>query len=77
MIFDVKRITLERKARYVAGGHQTEPTKDIAFASVVTMDSIRIAFLVAALNDLEVLSANISVAYLNANMIERVYTTAG
>ena len=26
MIFDVK-MTLERKARYVAGGHQTEPTK--------------------------------------------------
>jgi hypothetical protein len=27
MIFDVK-MTLERKARYVAGGHQTTPTKD-------------------------------------------------
>jgi hypothetical protein len=48
MIFDVK-MTLERKARYVASGHQTEPTKDITFASVVSRDSIRIAFLVAAL----------------------------
>jgi hypothetical protein len=63
MIFDVK-MTLERKARYVAGGHQTEPTKDITFASVVSRDSIRIAFLVAALNDLDVLSADISGAYL-------------
>jgi hypothetical protein len=35
MIFNVK-MTLERKARYVAGGHQTEPTKDITFASVVS-----------------------------------------
>jgi hypothetical protein len=43
MIFDVK-MTLERKARYVAGGHQTEPTKDITFASVVSRDSIRIVF---------------------------------
>ena len=76
MIFDVK-MTLERKARYVAGGHQTEPTKDITFASVVSRDSIRLAFLVAALNDLEVLSADISGAYLNANAAERVYTIAG
>ena len=76
MIFDVK-MTLERKARYVAGGHQTEPTKDITFASVVSRDSIRIAFLVAALNDLDVLSADISGAYLNANAAEKVYTIAG
>jgi hypothetical protein len=34
MVFNVKMI-LERKACYVAGGHQTEPTKDIMFASVV------------------------------------------
>jgi hypothetical protein len=70
-------MTLERKARYVAGGHQTEPTKDITFASVVSRDSIRIAFLVAALNDLDVLSADISGAYLNANAAEKVYTIAG
>jgi hypothetical protein len=45
MIFDVK-ITLDRKARYITGGHQTEPTKDIMFASVISRDSIRIAFTV-------------------------------
>lgn len=39
MIFGMK-MTLERKARYVAGGHQTAPTKDITFASVVSRDSI-------------------------------------
>jgi hypothetical protein len=76
MVFDVK-ITLDRKARYVAGGHQTEPTRDITFASVVSRDSIRIAFLVAALNDLEVLSADIAGAYLNAMAKEKVYTLAG
>ena len=52
MIFDVK-MTLQRKARFGAGGHQAEPTKDITFASVVSRDSICLAFLVAALNDLE------------------------
>lgn len=77
MIFDVK-MTLEQKARNVAGGHQTKPTKDhVTFASVVSRHSISIAFLVAALNDLEILSANISGAYLNASAAEKVYTLAG
>jgi phosphatidate phosphatase PAH1 len=43
----------------------------------VTQDSIRIAFLVAALNDLEVLSADVSGAYLNTDVMGKVYTTAG
>jgi Reverse transcriptase (RNA-dependent DNA polymerase) len=76
MVFDVK-ITLNHKAWYVAGGHQTEPTKDMAFESVVSRDSIRIAFLVAAINDLEILSANVAGAYLNAKAKEKVYTIAG
>jgi uncharacterized protein YdgA (DUF945 family) len=76
MVFDVK-MTLEHKAWYVAGGHQTEPSKDITFVSVISHDSIRIAFLVAALNDLEILSADISGAYLNAPCTEQVYTLAG
>lgn len=73
MMYDVE-VTLERKARFVAGGHQTEPTKDITFASAVSQDSrFQLAFLVAALNDLDILSADVSGAYLNAN----VYTIAG
>jgi hypothetical protein len=76
MVFNIK-MTLEWKARYVAGGHQTEPTKDITFASVVSRDSIRIAFHVAALNDLEILNADISGAYLNAKATKKVYTLAG
>jgi hypothetical protein len=76
MIFDVK-MTLDRKARYVAGGHQTAPAKDMTFASVVSRDSVRIAFLTAALNDLRVLGADVQSAYINAPTTERVYTTAG
>jgi hypothetical protein len=76
MVFDVK-ILLTCKAWYVVGGHQTEPTKDITFVSVVSRDSIQIVFLVVALNDLNILSAHVAGAYLNANTIEKVYTTAG
>jgi hypothetical protein len=38
--------------------------------SVVSRDSIWIAFLVAALNDLEILSADVARAYLNARAKE-------
>jgi hypothetical protein len=76
MIFDVK-LDLVRKARYVAGGHQTDPPKDMVYASVVSRDSVRLAFLLAALNDLDILAADVQNAYLNAPTTEKVYTTAG
>ena len=41
----------------------------------MSRDSIRIAFLLAALNDLDVLSADVQGAYLNAPT--KVYTIAG
>ena len=75
MIFDVK-MDLTRKARLVAGGHQTDPPKESTYSSVVSRDSIRIAFTLAALSDLDVLSADVQGAYLNATMKEKVYMTA-
>jgi len=44
LIFDVKHGSLERKARYVAGGHMTAPPASITYASVVSRELIRIAF---------------------------------
>jgi hypothetical protein len=38
-----------RKAILVAGGHLTDPPASITFASVVNRESVRIAFLLAAL----------------------------
>ena len=65
IIFDVK-MDFTRKARFVAGGHRTEPPLSITYASVVSRESVRIAFLVAALNNLDILSADVQGAYLNA-----------
>jgi hypothetical protein len=76
MIFNVK-CDLTRKARYVAGGHWMQPTLQLTHSSVVTRESICIAFLIAALNDLEILSADIGSAYLQAPTREKVHTTAG
>jgi hypothetical protein len=76
MVFDIKS-DLTRKARLVGGGHQTEVPKESTYSSVVSRDSVRIAFLYAALNDLDILSADVQNAYLNAPTKEKLYTTAG
>ncbi|MGH7954663.1 MAG: hypothetical protein ACREOZ_01755, partial [Gloeomargaritales cyanobacterium] len=48
-VFDVK-MDFTRKARLVAGGHVTDPPATITYSSVVSRDSVRIAFLIAASN---------------------------
>ena len=78
MIFDVKLgENYRRKARLVAGGHKTEAPASITYSSVVSRDSVRIALLIAALNDLDVLSCDIQNAYLTAPCREKVFTVAG
>ena len=65
---------LTRKARLVARGSMTEATKEDTFASVVSRDTVRLFFLLAALNDLDVLSCDIQNAYLAAPNKEKVWT---
>jgi hypothetical protein len=76
LVFDVK-MDFTRKARFVAGGHMTDPPPTLTYSSVVSRDSVRIAFMLAALNDVDLLVADIGNAYLNAPTREQVYTTAG
>ena len=52
MIFDIKMEDFRRKARLVAGGHMTKAPATITYASVVSRETVRIALLMAALNDL-------------------------
>ena len=76
LVFDVK-MDLTRKARYVAGGHLTDPPSSMTYASVVSWDSVRIAFLIAALNDLNILAGDIQNAYLHAGTKEKLFFYAG
>ena len=71
MVFDVK-MDLTRKARLVAGGHMTDAPNSLTYSSVVSRDSIRVAFLVAALKGLRILACDIGNAYLNAPCREKV-----
>jgi hypothetical protein len=48
IVFDVK-MDFTRKARFVAGGHMTQPATSITYSSLVSRDSVRIAFLLATL----------------------------
>ena len=65
ILFDIK-MDFTRKARFVAGGHMTEAPTSIAYSSVVSRDSVRIGFLIAALNDLDIMACDLETAYLNA-----------
>ena len=77
MIFDIKMAGLVGKACLVGGSHTTDTPSSITYSSVVSRDIIRIAFLVAALNDLDIIAANIGNAYLNAPCREKIWTMAG
>ena len=76
-VFDVKMFTLQRKARLVADGYMTDPPKDMTYATVVSRESVRLSFLAAALNDLNILSADIQNAYLEAQTCEKLWAWAG
>ena len=77
MVFDIKLGSLQRKACLVAGGHLTGPPPSITYTSMVSRESVRIAFLIAALNDLDIEAADIGNAYLNAPPREKVYIKCG
>jgi hypothetical protein len=69
MIFTVK-MDFTRKCRLVAGGHTTKPPETLTYASVVSRDSVRLAFLIAKMNDLEIIMTDIGNAYLYAECSE-------
>jgi Reverse transcriptase (RNA-dependent DNA polymerase) len=61
----------------VAGGHMTKAPATLTYASAVSRESVRIALTLAALNDLEVKTADIENAYLTAPMSEKIWTKLG
>ena len=76
LIFDVK-MDFSRKARFVAGGNLTDPPESITYSSMVSRETVHIAFLIAALNDSDVRAANIGNVYLNAECKEKILVKAG
>ena len=77
MVFNVKMEDFRHMARLVAGGHMTKALATIMYARVVSRERVRIALMIAALNDLEVKLGNILNAYVQAPVTEKVWTTMG
>ena len=68
---------LRHKARLVAGGHMTKPSKDSVYSGVVSLRSMRMALLVGELNGLQPMVGDIGNAYLEALTKEKVFFIAG
>jgi Reverse transcriptase (RNA-dependent DNA polymerase) len=76
MIFTIK-MDFTHKACFVAGGHRTNPPTSLTYSSVVSRESVRIAFLLAVLNGLIIIQIDIGNAYLNARTMEKVHFVTG
>jgi len=76
IVFDVK-MDLTHKARFVAGGQTTEAPTSATYLSVVSHDSICLAFLIASLHDVDILSRDLKNAYLNAKCCKKIWFEGG
>ena len=67
-----------KRARCVAGGHMLPKIdEEESTSTMVALDTIKLAFLAAELMGLKCLAADITLAYLQAQTREKVYTIAG
>ena len=57
----------------MAEGHTTEATSSIKYFSVVSRDSFRLEFTIAALNGVDFMSCNLEKAYLNTMCREKIW----
>ena len=70
-VFDVK-FDLRCKSRLVAGGNKTEPPKEDVYSVGLAMDTIRLGFRIAAINNLRVCAADVGNAFLYGKTREKV-----
>ena len=78
IVFDVKLgENFRRKARFCADGHKTGAPASVTYSTVVARDSVRILLLIAALNDLDLLGADVQNAFLTAPNKDKCWMVAG
>ena len=61
----------------MAGGHLTDPPREFTYSSVVSRDTVHLFFLLAALNNVDVLACDVQNAYVNAETKEKVWFCGG
>ena len=79
IIFDINMDgKFTQKSRLAANGHETGYVpKWVTYSSVVSQDSVRIALLYTALNNLYIFSCGIYNSYLEAACGEKLWTVVG
>jgi len=77
IVFDVK-FDGRLKARLVAGGHRTpDVPKDESFSTVVSMEAVRLGFILSHMQGKLVCAGDVGNAYLYSRTREKVYIVAG
>ena len=77
MIFDIKMEDFHHKARLVAGGHATKAPATLTYTSVMSRETVCIALLLAALNDINIWATDVLNAYITAPCHKKIWTTLG
>ena len=77
LVFDYKPQDGRFKARYVTGGHLTNPPLEDVYSGVVSLCSLQLVFLLAELNGLIMFQADVGNAYLEATTCEKVCIIGG
>ena len=76
LVFDVK-MDFTRKARWVKDGHRTADLNRSTYAGVVSRETVRIAMLYSAMNNVPIVAGDILNAYLQAPSSEKHYIICG
>ena len=78
LIFDIKLgENFRRKARFVADGYKASTPSAVTYSSVASRDSVMLLLLIAALDDIDVQSADVQNAFLTTPVLEKVWMVAG
>ena len=72
MVFDIKMEAFRTKAKLATGGHMTKAPATIMYANVMLRETVKIALMIATLNDLEVKSDDTLNTYIQAPVTEKV-----
>ena len=72
MVLNIKMEDFIQKAKLVAKGHMTEAPATIMYAIIVSVETVRMALMIAILNDLEIQLGDVLNTYVQAPFTEKV-----
>ena len=74
MFFDVKMKHFWQKAQLIARGHSTKAPAAFPYGSVMSQETVCIALLLAALNDIDICAADVLNTYITVPCNKKIWT---